>query len=97
MGRTADEIVACAEQLELLLRGKPSRESIENACALVDSLRPDLADEELADVAVRFREVAGEIGRKAKHGPIAPGRLYNLALRFKIVAEGARRRQRGTK
>ena len=92
MARSSDEILACAEQLELLLRGSPSRERIENASALVDSLRPDLATTELADVAARFREVAREVGRKTKRGPIPPGRLYNLALRFKLAAEAAHRR-----
>jgi len=94
MGRSPDEIVACAEQLELLLRGKPSRERIENACVLVDSLQPDLADQELAALAVRFSTVAETVGRNTKHGPVPPNRLYSLALRLKIVTEAARRRQR---
>jgi hypothetical protein len=96
MGRNSDEILACAQQLELLLRGSPSRERIENACALIDSLQPDLTTTELADVAARFRGVAREVGRKTKRGPIPPDRLYNLAVRFKLAAEAAHRRGKRT-
>ena len=96
MPRSPQEIAACAVRVESLLRGSPSPESIESACALVDSMLPDLADAELIDVARRFRAVAAQVGCRTAAGVIPPARLYDLAQRLTIVAEAALRRQKTT-
>jgi hypothetical protein len=94
MAHSPDDIVARAGEIEALLRDSPSPESIEGACALVDSMLPDVADEELIAVATRFRALAAQVGCKTPTGVISPERLHHLAQRLAIVAEAARRRQK---